>query len=149
MIFGNRYQFEDMCYSWTQKNKMKNALTDFISFFTDNPTMDNLSNLVNATFANLTISTPHDNLDAIAAIAPPLWGILVAVGAVGNGLVIFTLMRHGEKSPTNCFIINLGVADLTFIVIVLPFTILMYVTRSWELGEGTCKTFHYMTYVST
>lgn len=110
--------------------------------------MDNVTNLVNTTFGNLSHSTV-DELDAISsALAPPLWGLLVVVGAIGNGLVIFTLVKHGEKSPTNCFIINLGVADLAFILIVLPFTILMFVTKSWELGEGTCKTFHYMTYVS-
>lgn len=83
-----------------------------------------------------------------AVIVPILWMFLVIIGIIGNGLVIFTLLKNGEITATNCYIINLAIADLTFLVIVVPFTAASYATPDWIFGDFICRTAIYMIYVS-
>jgi hypothetical protein len=82
-------------------------------------------------------------------VVPVIWAILIIVGAVGNGLVLYILLRFGERSVTNIYIINLALADLAFLLIVVPITAVSFAMPSWVFGDGMCKFFMYTIYVST
>ncbi|KAH9524744.1 KiSS-1 receptor, partial [Bulinus truncatus] len=51
-------------------------------------------------------------------------------------------------SATNCYIINVALADLAFIVIVVPITTSAYVSAKWQHGEVMCKFNQYISYVT-
>lgn len=91
----------------------------------------------------------HISLQMYKIFVPLIWGILTLVGAFGNALVIYTLIRHGDKNATNYFVINLAVSDFAFVVIVVPFTATLYVLPEWVFGNVMCKITMYMIYVST
>ncbi|XP_062589306.1 kiSS-1 receptor-like isoform X1 [Saccostrea cucullata] len=81
-------------------------------------------------------------------IVPVIWTILIIVGAVGNGLVLYIVFRYGERSVTNIYIINLALADLAFLLIVVPITAVSFVMPTWGFGDGMCKFFTYTIYVT-
>ena len=77
-----------------------------------------------------------------------LWISIIVLGALGNGLVIYTMGRHGERSATNFYIINLAVSDFAVLTIVVPFTITMFASWDWLYGETMCKVMVYLIFVS-
>lgn len=81
-------------------------------------------------------------------IVPLLWGTIILIGLLGNGLVVYVMLRYGERQTTNCYIVNLAFTDLAFVLIVVPFTMLHYVMHHWMYGVFMCKFALYMSYVS-
>lgn len=81
-------------------------------------------------------------------VLPIIWTILIIVGAVGNGLVLYIVFRFGERSVTNIYIINLALADLAFLLIVVPITAISFSMPIWGFGDGMCKFFTFTIYVS-
>ncbi|XP_041367068.1 G-protein coupled receptor 54-like [Gigantopelta aegis] len=77
-----------------------------------------------------------------------VWSIITSVGSVGNVIVIQTMYFHGDRSATSYYIINLALTDLAFILIVVPFTLSMFITHDWLFGNGICKLVMYMIYVT-
>jgi allatostatin A receptor len=86
---------------------------------------------------NFTDFYPLNNTDArvglmqfeltIALLVTITFGITIIVGIVGNLLVLFTiLLQKKMRSPTNILIMNLAIAELSFIVLCVPFTGLNY-----------------------
>jgi tryptophan-rich sensory protein len=94
------------------------------------------------------VDLEEDLYEFVSVFVPLLWGILTVVGAFGNALVIYTLVRHGDKNATNYFVINLAISDFAFVVIVVPFTATLYALPEWIFGDGMCKITMYMIYVS-
>ena len=88
------------------------------------------------------------NQEMYAILVPTIWGVLTVIGTLGNALVIYTLVRYGDKNATNYFVINLAISDFAFVVIVLPFTATLYAIPHWIFGNGMCKITMYMIYVS-
>lgn len=89
------------------------------------------------------------NLEMYAILVPTIWGILTVIGGLGNALVIYTLVRHGDKNATNYFVINLAISDFAFVVFVAPFTATLYALPHWIFGNGMCKMTMYIIYVSS
>ena len=83
-----------------------------------------------------------------SAVVHALWVSIIVLGALGNGLVIYTMGRHGDRSATNYYIINLAVSDFAVLTIVVPFTITMFTSFDWLYGEAMCKATVYLIYVS-
>eukprot|EP00061_Rhincodon_typus_P000467 g11804.t1 len=56
-------------------------------------------------------------------IVPLVFCLIFLVGTVGNSLVLAVLLRNGQmtSNTTNLFILNLGIADLCFILCCVPF----------------------------
>nr|XP_022303555.1 kiSS-1 receptor-like isoform X1 [Crassostrea virginica] len=81
-------------------------------------------------------------------VLPIIWTILIIVGAVGNGLVLYIVFRFGERSVTNIYIINLALADLAFLLIVVPITAVSFTMPIWGFGDGMCKFFTFTIYVT-
>ncbi|XP_033098593.1 somatostatin receptor type 2-like [Anneissia japonica] len=63
---------------------------------------------------------------------------IAAVGVFGNGLVIYVILRFARmQTVTNCYILNLAIADEIF-VLVLPIFGVSLLKDAWEFGTVTC-----------
>ncbi|XP_039995426.1 galanin receptor type 1b [Xiphias gladius] len=98
-----------------------------------------------------------------ALIVPVVFGLIFTVGMVGNSLVIVVIgkARHSSggggggggmmkrsDSPTNIFILNLSIADLSFLLFCVPFQATIYSLPEWVFGAFLCKFGHYFATVS-
>uniref|UniRef100_A0A4X2KZM6 Galanin receptor type 2 n=1 Tax=Vombatus ursinus TaxID=29139 RepID=A0A4X2KZM6_VOMUR len=84
-----------------------------------------------------------------AIIVPVLFALIFLVGTVGNSLVLAVLLRSGQmSSTTNLFILNLGVADLCFIVCCVPFQATIYTLDGWAFGALLCKAVHFLIFLT-
>ncbi|XP_025096379.1 G-protein coupled receptor 54-like isoform X1 [Pomacea canaliculata] len=92
-------------------------------------------------------SDDHSYQQSAAVVVKGLWTSIIVVGALGNGLVIYTMGRHGERSATNCYIINLAVSDFAVLTVVVPFTMAMFTSYDWLYGVVMCKVTVYLIYV--
>ncbi|CAG5128891.1 unnamed protein product, partial [Candidula unifasciata] len=87
------------------------------------------------------------SIDTHRILIPTIWGLISFVGAVGNIIVIFT-MGIRRRSATNCYIINVALADLAFILFVVPITTAAYASNNWEYGTVMCKVNFYIIYAT-
>ncbi|KAK6490914.1 galanin receptor type 1-like [Huso huso] len=80
-----------------------------------------------------------------------IFGIIFTLGVLGNSMVITVLARNkpGEhRSTTNIFILNLSIADLSYLLFCIPFQSTVYMLPTWVLGAFICKFIHYFFTVS-
>uniref|UniRef100_A0A8D0G5M0 Galanin receptor type 1 n=2 Tax=Sphenodon punctatus TaxID=8508 RepID=A0A8D0G5M0_SPHPU len=80
-----------------------------------------------------------------------VFGLIFALGVLGNSLVITVLARSKAGKPrstTNIFILNLSIADLAYLLCCIPFQATVYVLPTWVLGAFICKFIHYFFTVS-
>ncbi|XP_050797815.1 LOW QUALITY PROTEIN: galanin receptor type 1 [Gopherus flavomarginatus] len=80
-----------------------------------------------------------------------IFGVIFALGVLGNSLVITVLARSKPGKPrstTNIFILNLSIADLAYLLFCIPFQATVYVLPTWVLGAVICKFIHYFFTVS-
>ncbi|XP_053570822.1 galanin receptor type 1 [Bombina bombina] len=80
-----------------------------------------------------------------------VFGIIFALGVLGNSLVIAVLARNKPGKPrstTNIFILNLSIADLAYLLFCIPFQSTVYILPTWVLGAFICKFVHYFFTVS-
>ncbi|KAM9371365.1 galanin receptor type 2 [Phaethornis superciliosus] len=84
-----------------------------------------------------------------AVIIPLVYLIIFLLGTVGNSLVLAVLLHKGQvKNTTNLFILNLGVADLCFILFCVPFQATIYTLEGWVFGPFMCKAVHFFIYLT-
>uniref|UniRef100_A0A3Q3EQX1 Galanin receptor type 1-like n=1 Tax=Labrus bergylta TaxID=56723 RepID=A0A3Q3EQX1_9LABR len=95
-----------------------------------------------------------------AVIVPVVFGLIFVVGVVGNSLVMVVIGKvrytggggggglKPSSSPTNIFILNLSVADLSFLLFCVPFQATIYSLPEWVFGAFICKFGHYFFTVS-
>ncbi|XP_054439873.1 galanin receptor type 1 [Pteronotus mesoamericanus] len=79
------------------------------------------------------------------------FGLIFALGVLGNSLVIAVLARSRPGKPrstTNLFILNLSIADLAYLLFCIPFQATVYALPTWVLGAFACKFTHYFFTVS-
>lgn len=79
------------------------------------------------------------------------FGLIFALGVLGNSLVITVLARSKPGKPrstTNLFILNLSIADLAYLLFCIPFQATVYALPTWVLGAFICKFVHYFLTVS-
>ncbi|XP_025757864.1 galanin receptor type 1 isoform X2 [Oreochromis niloticus] len=80
-----------------------------------------------------------------------IFGLIFILGVLGNTLVITVLARSKPGQPrstTNIFILNLSVADLSYLLFCVPFQSTIYMLPTWVLGAFICKFIHYFFTVS-
>nr|AAA99741.1 galanin receptor [Rattus norvegicus] len=80
-----------------------------------------------------------------------VFGLIFAMGVLGNSLVITVLARSKPGKPrstTNLFILNLSIADLGYLLFCIPFQATVYALPTWVLGAFICKFIHYFFTVS-
>lgn len=80
-----------------------------------------------------------------------VFGLIFTLGVLGNSMVITVLARSKPGKPrstTNIFILNLSIADLSYLLFCIPFQSTIYMMPSWVLGAFICKFIHYFFTVS-
>uniref|UniRef100_A0A3Q3F5Y9 Galanin receptor 2a n=1 Tax=Labrus bergylta TaxID=56723 RepID=A0A3Q3F5Y9_9LABR len=70
--------------------------------------------------------------------------VLISVGFT----LIFLVGTVGNSLTTNLFILNLGIADLCFIVFCVPFQATIYTLDQWVFGAVVCKVVHFIIYLT-
>ncbi|OCT60698.1 galanin receptor 2a [Xenopus laevis] len=91
----------------------------------------------------------QDSCHPESVLIPVLYSLIFLVGTVGNSLVLAVLLRNGKViNTTNLFILNLGVADLCFIIFCVPFQATIYTLDSWVFGPFMCKAVHLFIYLT-
>lgn len=77
-----------------------------------------------------------------------IWIMLTITGLLGNGLVVFTIIKFNKlTNVTQCYLFNLACADIAFIVSCIPLTTYSYLMERWTFGNFICKTYHYTSFV--
>ncbi|KAM7381127.1 hypothetical protein PAMA_012119 [Pampus argenteus] len=76
--------------------------------------------------------------------------LIFLLGTAGNCLVLAVLFRSGQMNSksTNLFILNLGIADLCFIVFCVPFQATIYTLDEWVFGPVVCKVVHFVIFLT-
>uniref|UniRef100_A0A663DMZ6 G-protein coupled receptors family 1 profile domain-containing protein n=1 Tax=Aquila chrysaetos chrysaetos TaxID=223781 RepID=A0A663DMZ6_AQUCH len=87
--------------------------------------------------------------DPEVVIVPVLFGLIFLLGMVGNTLVLVVLgcLRPGGHlscCATNIFILNLSIADFSFLLFCIPFQATIYSLPEWIFGAFFCKWVHYL-----
>lgn len=80
-----------------------------------------------------------------------VFGLIFTLGVLGNSMVITVLARSKPGKPrstTNIFILNLSIADLSYLIFCIPFQSTIYMMPTWVLGAFICKFIHYFFTVS-
>ncbi|XP_022827582.1 neuropeptide F receptor-like [Spodoptera litura] len=80
--------------------------------------------------------------DTTRALLLTFYGILVVIGAVGNALVVISVVRKPVmRTARNMFIVNLAVSDALVCCVGTPLTLMELLTKHWPLPDwpSLCK----------
>ncbi|XP_051165588.1 neuropeptide CCHamide-1 receptor-like isoform X2 [Leptopilina boulardi] len=73
-------------------------------------------------------------------IVPAVFIIILIVGVVGNGILVFTLCRYPSlRNIPNIYVLSLALGDLLVLITCVPFTSILYTIESWHWGLTVCK----------
>ena len=93
---------------------------------------DNITGAQNA-------STSNHARSSYAILVPPLFCTIIAVGFIGNTLLVYTVLRWRDmKTPCNYLILNNAIADLGVALVAAPLRIVDFY-YGWILGETACQ----------
>ncbi|KAI7798942.1 galanin receptor type 1 [Triplophysa rosa] len=104
--------------------------------------------------SNIDLEAPEKTLFGIGTdnfVTLLIFGLIFTLGVLGNSLVITVLAQRKpgqQRSTTNIFILNLSVADLSYLLFCIPFQSTVYMLPTWILGAFICKFIHYFFTVS-
>ncbi|CAF0932325.1 unnamed protein product [Adineta steineri] len=75
--------------------------------------------------------------------------IICICGVIGNAIVlgVGVLKQNYKKNVTNCYIMNLAITDLFFLLISVPFTTYLGAIQVWSFGQFVCKMHIYIAHV--
>ncbi|CAF0832053.1 unnamed protein product [Brachionus calyciflorus] len=96
-----------------------------------------------ANFTNFTDDYNSDDPNIkykLYIIVPIIWSSIIFFGIIGNGLIIYIILKRRlyKNSCTNCYIINVSIADLCFTLACVPVTMTAYVYNEWIFGSFWC-----------
>ncbi|CAF0735003.1 unnamed protein product [Brachionus calyciflorus] len=95
------------------------------------------------------ISNSYIECENCRLIFASIWIVLIFTGLLGNGLVVFTIIKFNKlTNVTQCYLFNLACADLAFIISCIPLTTLSYLIENWIFGNFLCKAYHYASFVT-
>src|SRR6218665_3587930 len=73
-------------------------------------------------------------------VVPALFAIIFVIGIVGNGTLIFIVLRNRPmRTKPNVLIVNLSMGDFLLILFSVPFTSVIYTLPQWPFGSAICK----------
>ncbi len=109
--------------------------------------MESESSISSSSSYNQTFVDPRGHE---AIIMPIIMGIIAVIAVVGNGLVVYIVLRfrNMRQSVTNVYIMNVAVSDLVFVLVCVPLTASLIATVEWKLGAFLCKLNAYLQPVS-
>ncbi|CAF2109975.1 unnamed protein product [Rotaria magnacalcarata] len=74
--------------------------------------------------------------------------LILILGLLGNSMVIYVAIRKKKyRNVTNCYVINLAVADLLFLTVAIPYTTYLGLVKDYTFGETICKIYMSLSYV--
>lgn len=69
-----------------------------------------------------------------------IYGLAFILGLVGNVLVIFALLLDKKwRSVTSSFLVSLAMADVVFLVVCVPYEMIIRLSSVWSGGMVLCK----------
>ncbi|XP_076837584.1 galanin receptor type 1-like [Brachyhypopomus gauderio] len=116
--------------------------------------LTDMSNFSDLWCDNKTETPPEKRLFGIGAdnlITLLIFAVIFTLGVIGNSMVITVLARSKpgkSRSTTNIFILNLSIADMSYLLFCIPFQATIYIMSTWVLGAFICKFIHYFFTVS-
>ncbi|UJR28626.1 hypothetical protein I4U23_009859 [Adineta vaga] len=73
--------------------------------------------------------------------------LIFIFGLLGNSMVIYVAIRKKNyRNVTNCYVINLAIADLLFLTLSIPYTTYLGVKNADPFGDTICKIYTYLAY---
>ncbi|CAH1253988.1 KISS1R [Branchiostoma lanceolatum] len=82
-------------------------------------------------------------------VPPVIFSLIFVVGVTGNTLVLYVVACFKKmRTVTTCYLVNLAVTDLAFLLWCVPFTAVNYLTTSYVFNEAMCKFVNYMMQVT-
>lgn len=111
----------------------------------------------NETFCNDTIYGNCSNMTEIyprihsvsQVVVPILFAILMLTGVIGNGTLIFTVLRNKSmRNVPNILIVNLSAGDLLLLLMSAPFSATVFIFENYPFGELICKMNEYFQTLS-
>ncbi|KAK3591119.1 hypothetical protein CHS0354_035934 [Potamilus streckersoni] len=116
-----------------------------MTILSENATNDNYTN--NSSDAKTHISEITESPESV--VVPILFTIVFVVGVVGNGTLIFIVLRNKSmRNVPNIFVVCLSVGDLMLLLTSAPFSATVFTFTSWPYGEFMCKFNEFMQTVS-
>lgn len=64
-------------------------------------------------------------------------------------MIYVAIKKKKYHNVTNCYVINLAIADLLFLTLAIPYTTYLGLVNNYPFGETVCKIYMYLTYVSS
>ncbi|XP_033741715.1 neuropeptide CCHamide-1 receptor-like [Pecten maximus] len=119
--------------------------------------LDEIAGFINDSVCNVSVWTNCSNgtedYDLIVPVpqivVPILFVILMLTGVVGNGTLIFTVLRNKSmRNVPNILIVNLSAGDLLLLVMSAPFSATVFTLESYPFGELICKMNEYLQTLS-
>ena len=72
----------------------------------------------------------------------------ISLVILGNSMVIYVAIRKKNyRNVTNCYVINLAIADLCFLTLSIPYTTYLGMRNTYLFGDTVCKIYTYLAYV--
>ncbi|UJR20905.1 hypothetical protein I4U23_024014 [Adineta vaga] len=104
--------------------------------------------IVNTTIINESI-VHHDTFMLFAGhLLLIFYCLIFLLGLLGNSAVIFVAIRkYKYRNVTNCYVINLALADLLFLIVSIPPTTYLGLVNNYPFSEIVCKIHTYLAYV--
>jgi len=73
----------------------------------------------------------------------------LSIQILGNAAVIYVgIRKKNYRNVTNCYVINLALADLLFLMLSIPYTTYLGLVDTYPFGNTVCKIYMYLAYVS-
>ena len=122
-----------LCYS---------SWTDMDSQITTTSTVTTSDNVTQS-------SDDYFNFILYEVTVPLLYGVVTVLGIIGNSLVIYVIAsKERMRTVTNFLLLNLAVADLSFVVVIPPSTAYVFAANAWPFGDIACRLMHYLINVT-
>ena len=101
------------------------------------------------TSGNTTAENVYFNFLLYEVTVPILYGIVTVLGVIGNSLVIYVIVsKERMRTVTNLLLLNLAIADLSFVVVIPPSTAYVFAANKWPFGDVACRLMHYLINVT-
>lgn len=95
-----------------------------------------------------TMEEPNE-MPYVAVLVPIAFAAIFIVGLIGNGTLIYTVVRNSSMhTKPNVLIVSLAVGDFLLIFISVPFTSTIYTIHEWHYGKVVCKLNEFMQSLS-
>lgn len=123
---------------------------DFVFLYIDEHLKKIKMVIMNETMENKSFRNDSDTSLIFAGHLLLVFYCLIFIfGFLGNAAVIYVGIRKKKyRNVTNCYVINLALADLLFLTLSIPHTTYIGLVNSNPFGDMFCKIYMYLAYVS-